>query len=299
MRWSSRSLGARWQHAFFAVLLRARLPFLASAIVFVIVLYYTLHPGIRMRIMPYVTKKFKTDGKTAALLHVFRIYSNFARLLLLRMSWRCYGKESQKISIAAEARQQLTEALEKNRGCLILSAHLGAWQLAIAGLKKIGRPLTIVQYIDTGDVDKHYFEGNGSDTITIVNSAEGASAWIHIAATLRRGELVCLMGDRLMPTEPLPTATSFLGTCAQFPASPYWIANATGSPVLACFSYLSGERVHIEHVTPILLPRKKTRDARKFAQTVRQFSHAMEQFLLEHPHQFFNFYDLWSHYDKG
>lgn len=296
MKWSSRSLGFCWQHLFFALLLRCHLRWLASLVLMLVVFYYSLCPRIRHCIYPYLEHRFPRQHGFDKFLHCLHIYYEFGKVLLQRMAWR--AGETRYLKVNQHTKQILQNTINHGKGCIILSAHLGSWQLAIAGIEELGYAITILQYQNQQDVDKHYFEQLGFHRIHVVNATD-KMAWLAISTALRRGEVVCLMGDRLLDNEPMPIEIPFLGDTIRLPGSVYWLSAMMESPVLVCFSVLQGRTVHITHTIPLAVPQTRQRNAHLFAPAARAYVQAIESFLMDHPHQFFNFYDMWDHDDQN
>ena len=291
MKWSSRTLGARWQYGFFALLVRLRLLPLARLFLRPVAAWYALSPKTRGRTAPYLSLQFPRFGPVRRVFSCYRIYLEFALVLFERMAWRL-GKP-RDVRVSDKARAVLGETLARGRGCMVLSAHLGAWQLAIAGLEENSSvPVNIVQYRQGGDTEKHYFEHGGCGRLRVVNVAEGPKTWIQVASALTRGEIVCMMGDRCLPNEPMPLPATFLGQPALFPGAVYRVAARTGTPILFSFSTLEKGAVRIEDFEVCDLPGDA--GGRECAEACRRFVLAMERFVGKHPYQFFNFYDLWT-----
>jgi len=301
MECSQRNLGSAVQYQLFYWLVRCRALPLARALLAIVVLYYTLLPHVRRRCSFYLQRRFgKTDG-WAGFVHAYRLYLHFGQVLLDRMIAGTTG-HFPLCSTAPAVRAELLEAARNPRGCILLSAHIGAWQIGLAALEQLDRPVHIVQFHDQDDPDKHYFERGKGRALHIINAAQPIGAFVEMAAVLRRGEIVCLMGDRLAGDRDREHSVDvpFLGGRIALPVSAYALASMTGAELVMLFTVrekgitraLRAERLNV----PPHLPRH---DPAAFLPFTARFALAMEEIVRIYPYQFFNFYNMWlDEYDK-
>lgn len=295
MKWSSKSLGSSFQHAVFLILVRCRLMPVARALLALVVGYYSILPAVRLRSQPYIQRRFGAHG-LAAWMHTWRLYRCFGNILLERMIAGVNGRFH--LIPSPEHFQCFVQALKEGKGCIALSAHVGAWQTGMAALEELHVPMALLHYRDPGDVDKHYFERSAGSGIRIINSGASFGGMMDCAAALGRGELVCIMGDRLRtPAEPA-LEVDFLGGRARFPLFPYVLASITGAPVVITFALrdpdggIRGQCCGILHV-----PEGLRRQPEKVLPFLRVFTQAVETMVKDYPYQFFNFYDMWDEND--
>ena len=115
-----------------------------------------------------------------------------------------------------------------------------------------------------------------------------------MSAALRKGDILCLMGDRLMDSETLRLPVSFLGGQALFPGSAYALASMTGAPVAVICSPRQGTSAIISRVYDVLeIPGALHKKPQGMAPFAERYAHALERFTQEYPYQFFNFHNLW------
>jgi predicted LPLAT superfamily acyltransferase len=293
MKGAWRNLGSHRQYRIFQRIVLCRALPLARAVLAIVVLYYTLLPHVRRRCSPYLQRRFgKADGWTG-FAHAYRLYLNFGQILLDRMVAGTTGRFS-VCSPAPDIHAQLLQAMQNPRGCILLTAHIGAWQMALAGLEELDRLVHIVQPRDPDDPDKHYFERGKGRVCRIINTLEPVGAFVEIAAVLRRGEIVCLTGDRLAQKSDKHVAAPFLGGSIALPVTAYALASMTKAELVMLFTVrekgvtrpIRAERIKV----PPGLPRH---DPNVFLPFAARFAKAMEELVLRCPYQFFNFYNMW------
>jgi predicted LPLAT superfamily acyltransferase len=283
------------QHTIFYMLVRLRAVWVARFLLRVVVFYYALLPSVRARALPYVRRRFAPSGSLSAFGHVFRLYLAFGRILLERIIAGVTGRFSLDPAPCPE-RKRFLKALNDARGCIVLTGHVGPWQLGMAWPAGAGRPVHIVQHRDPGDVDSHYFEHGKGPLVNILDAAD-PGALAGAAAALRRGEIVCLMGDRLLrqgAEGEKSVLVPFLHGLIRLPTTAYALASITGAALAIVFVVMTetGIRaVYAEclHIPPAL-PRK---DPDVFLPYAARFAQGMEDVTRRYPYQFYNFYDLW------
>lgn len=291
--WNSRSLGSRFKHGFFYAVIKWLGMKPAYAFLAVVVFYYSLLPSVRRRSRPYLERRFPGASAFALWRHGFRLNRAFGLVLLERAAMGITGQAD--VGAETDEAEVAAGLLREGKGLLILSAHLGAWQMGMAGLGRYSVPVNLVQRRDGGDVDRHYFEhGGGGRAPAIINAADPVASLALAAGALLRREIVCMMGDRVRSGDSLAVEAEFLGGGIRLPGAPFYLAGRFGCPVLVIFSRRGKAMTVSGRAHAVLrVPENCGRDPEKLQPYARQFTAAMEKFVAEYPYQFFNFYDLW------
>ena len=184
------------------------------------------------------------------------------------------------------------------RGAVILSAHVGATEIARAiGSRQQRRRVNIVIHTP------HAAQYNGvierfapQSKIALVQAAGfDIAAAVELSAAIERGEWVVMMGDRMPPNKEGRVVTAnFLGVPTAFPQGPFVLAAAMRCPIYTLFCYrLDGRyRVRVARLSEgEALPRR--RRAAALGALVEAYASGLEDLLRMAPCQWFNFYDYW------
>ncbi len=293
MKWTSKSLGSRFQHNFFYFLIRFRLVFLARLFIYFIVFYYTLIPSVRKRSSYYLQRRFPNSTPFTMWKHCYKLYINFAFLLLTRI---IYGIQNNcELDAIADEKQKLMDTLKEDTGCIILTAHIGAWQMGLLELETVQRPINIVQFIDPGDNDKHYFEHDAKTRphpITVISSL-GIQASLEISTALQNNEVVCMTGDRIAHESEKKIEVPFLGGKIALPLAHFSIASIAECPIVITFSVLEKNKIKGVWAERISIPKGIHRKPELLLPYVQRFVVGLENMVEHYPYQFFNFYDMW------
>ena len=294
-RWTSRSIGSGWQHGIFYALIRLGGRQGAYALLLFVVLYYTLfRPSVRARSGHYLKRRFPGRNFLARLWDSYRLNLGIGRVLVDRAVLGILGPGRLKVSLAGQ--EELEALLAEGHGLVLVTAHVGCWQLAMGSLSALDTRVSLLMHREEGDLDRHFFEhGGGSAPYQIVDPAGYLGGTLEMLQVLKHGEVLCIMGDRVMGGESGTVSVDFLGQPVELPFSPYKLASATGAPVAVIFPYQTVEGGYALQVARVIrVPEHLGRSSQAYRPYAALFAGALEQFVAEHPYQFFNFFDMWA-----
>jgi predicted LPLAT superfamily acyltransferase len=291
--WSSQSIGSRFQHSIFYGLIRFGGRRAAYLLLRIVVLWYVLmRPSVRRRSRPYLSRRFPGHGILARLRDSYLLSLGLGEVLVDRAALGILGPDQLSISMSERARLQ--ELLREGKGLVLVTAHVGCWQVAMAALGFIGTPVNLLIHHEEGDLDRHYFEHRGESPYRIIDPTGYLGGTLEMMGALKRGEVLCVMGDRAMGSEHGTLSVDFLGDQVRLPVSPYKLAGATGAPVAVIFPKKVGPSSYALHLARVLrVDHRGGRSGEPYRSFVQEFARALEDFAMEHPYQFFNFFDMW------
>lgn len=299
-QWTSRSIGSQFQHRIFYALIRVGGRRGAYCLLVFVVLYYVLfRPAVRQRSSYYLSRRFPGQGPFGRLRDSYLLSLEIGKMLVDRAVLGILGPAELKVDLTG--RQELEALLREGRGLILVTAHVGCWQLAMAALSVLETRVSLLIHRDEGDVDRHYFEhGGDAASYRIIDPAGFLGGTLEMLEVLKHGEVLSIMGDRVMGGESSTVTASFLGGTVRLPFSPYKLASATGAPIAVIFPYKSGPgRYALRLARVIRVPAKLGRSAEAYRPYASQFADALEGFVAEHPYQFFNFFDMWTQGERA
>ena len=294
-RWSSRSVGAAWQHRFFYMLIRLGGRGAAYAFLRLVVLYYVLlRPGERRKGEFYLRRRFAGARGLKLLRHGYRLNLALGISLIDRALVGILGPASTKVTL--RGREEMQALLAEGRGLILVTAHVGCWQASLSALSFLKVPVHLLMQREEGDIDRHYHEHAGQAApFSIIDPRGELGGALEMLAVLKRGEVLSVMGDRLLGSDRNAVSVDFLGAAVRFPFSACKLASATGAPIGVLLSAKSGaDSYELRLARTIRVPAGLGRGSRVFVPYVRQFAETLEEYTQRHPYQFFNFYDMWE-----
>lgn len=291
--WSSKSLGSRFQHQIFYVLLRLAGPYPAYGLLYLVVFWYNLRPSVRRNAAHFLDRRFGRRAWLVRFWQSYRLALSFGKVLLDRAILGVLGRG--EVCIGEADRDLLQQYFALGRGVVMLNAHFGCWQGGMAGLEGLERPVNIVLHKLAGDVDRHYFEHRaGGISVRVIDPTGPFGGTLDMLAALKRNEIVCTMGDRVGADETHVVTVDFMGGRVSMPFTIFSIASAAGAPVVVTLIEREGRgraRVHI--VDHIELPKGLGKNADACRPWVQRYARALEAMAWKRPFQFYNFFDMW------
>ena len=294
--WDSRSIGKAWQHYFFYIVIRfAGLGAAYFCMYFVVLWYVLFFPSLHKRCKPYLSRRFPDiKNPLARLINEYRWITSFAKSLIDRAAFGILGPKHFHIEVPQS--DQLQELSDQNKGVIILNAHAGCWQIAFSALEFKRATVHLVMHRNRQDIDRHYFEHDGSKPPFEIIDPEGyLGGTLQMAAILQEGDVLGLMGDRIFGDQGNAVTVEFLGGPIKIPVAPYRLAAMRGTPIAILFSHRSGKsRYRIEIPAIIRISPGINRNSGAYLPYAEQFIHHLTQYTEKHPFEFFNFFQMWD-----
>jgi len=295
-QWDSRSVGKRWQFAFFAVLIRMGGRCLAYLCMYVVVAWYVLfRPFVRRRCRYYLNRRFpEVRNPLVRLWHDYRRIEALGESLIDRAAYGFLGPKALQVDFPEGLR--LRELVEEGRGLILLNSHVGCWQVAMSAFSYLRTPVSIVIHQRAADIDPRWFHSGGREVpFSIIDPSQPMGGILQMIGALKQNQILGLMADRVFGDDPNTLEAAFLGEPVHFPVSPYRLASMQGTPIAVVFSYKTGFSTYrIELARVIRVPVDLGRSNATYAPYLQQFADALEGFASSHPWQFLNFHDMWQ-----
>jgi len=293
--WSSRSIGSDWQHQVFYLAIKLGGRRSAYFMLYFVVAYYVLcSPLTRERASYYLLRRFPESFGLQRLWHCYKLILEFSKVLVDRAVVGILGPES--FDICLDGREELLSLRDENRGMILMTAHVGCWQVAMSALEFLRRPVNMLMRREDGDIDRHYYEHAGIPCpYQIIDPTGYLGGTLEMMGALKQGQIVSVMGDRLLGSDKSNTQVNFLGGQATVPFSAYKIASATGAPIVVFFARKDGPKSYKMQLAKVIrVPQIKGRNAETFNPFAQEFAKVLEDFSSRYPYQFYNFHDMWS-----
>jgi len=184
----------------------------------------------------------------------------------------------------------LRDIVQQKKGGILLSAHLGNWEVAGHLFTRLETPINIVMFDGEHERIKSYLSSvTGERVVKVILLKDDLSHIYEINDALSKNELVCMHADRFLKGNK-SVKVPFLGKAAQFPLGPFQLAATFRVPVSYVFAFKESSRhYHLFATRPNIYNGKQD-----IPKAVNDFVHVMEEKVLKYPLQWFNYYDFWS-----
>lgn len=187
----------------------------------------------------------------------------------------------------------VARARAAGRRVVLLTAHLGNWELGSVLAGRIGLPLAVVYVRDAfAEAERFRSRLRGfGDIEEIAIRPEERLAALPVLRAFEQGRVVALQGDRDFNDRGVPGV--FFGAPASFPLGPFLLARMTGALLMPVFiAYSSDRRFEIELGEPIEVERTADREA-DARQALERWLPVLEAAVRRWPTQWYTFYDFW------
>jgi len=196
----------------------------------------------------------------------------------------------------AECQALAQEAARRGTGVLVISAHLGNFELLPAFVHQMGGKARVVyRPVNNWRVERVLA---GARAKYLQRSIpRGPFGLLSLLGSLRQGHWVGLLVD--VNTTSKPVFTDFLGFLAASPAGAAWLALKTRCPVVLAVSIRQPDGRHrILFHTPFELIDTGDHE-QDIAANTRQYMKALEPYVLAHPEQYHWTQPRWRHRPDG
>jgi len=285
--------GGRRGIQFFLGALRLLGPRLTYALLVPPAIYFTFASPDVPATMDYHRRVFGPQPWWKRRWLVFKHFFSFGQAIIDRTA--ILAGQTSGFSFAFDGEQNLRSAAAEGKGVLLLTAHVGNWEVAGQLLSRIDVPVNVTGFDNEApEIRALLTRAQTRQKFQMIPITGSPTDAIPLVAALRRGEIVAMLGDRPYgsPTARVP----FLGGTAAFPVGAYVLAAIAGSPLVEVFSLRQRGGHYQFYGFPALLPfhpPHHQRDAH-LRQCAAQFAANLESVVRRDPLQWYNFFPFWE-----
>jgi predicted LPLAT superfamily acyltransferase len=287
-RWDGKSKGTVAGYKIFVFLLRTLGVRAAYGLLVFVAAYYYITQGRSNRAMRHYFGRRLGYPPLRAHLAAYHSYFTFGQTIIDKVAIRSGLKRS--FTFEFDGREKLVQLLGEKRGGILISAHVGNFEIAEHFFAEIDLDCRI--HLVTTDLEhstiKDYLDSiSTTSSVKFITLKDDLSHIFEINAALAENGLVCFTGDRYMDGAKL-MRENLLGREATFPAGPFLIASRLNAPVI--FVYVMKEQGLHYH----LYARDAEVKRRDAAGLLKAYTGNLGQMLAQYPLQWFNYFDFWE-----
>lgn len=235
-------------------------------------------------------------GRPAGLRDVARHFHTFAAAVLDRvflLTGRLRG-----FHITTEGLEHVSAILASGRGCILLGAHLGSFEVLRSVAQTSPVPVWALMYRRNAGPLTALLDRLAPDLQDTILDIGDTASMLRAHECVARGEIVGILADR-SPVGHRQTSAPFFGRPAAFPSGPFILASTLAAPVVLFHGVRTGPRrysVRFEPFAERVVLRRSHRALDLQAHATR-FATALEAACRAHPYNWFNFYPFWGPHD--
>ena len=224
-----------------------------------------------------------------------RMSRNFAKYLVDFFRFSKIDKEYIGKNIKIENIHYFDEALAKGKGVIVLTAHLGNWELGGVVIALSGYPFWVVALPHKDkDVDNFFNRQRQSKGISVIPFGKAARQCLNL---LRENKMVALVGDRDFSEKGI--VVDFFGRKSFFPLGPAAFSMKTGSMIVPGFMFRNPDdtcTLRIEKpIEFTALEGEKTPQEKKqrLLEIIDSYKSTIEDYIKKYPDQWYMFRRFW------
>lgn len=287
-KWAGTTFGTSWMHRSLIGMLRwidVRVLY-AFVAVFVVPVTLVVSPGAK--VIYHYFRRIWNQPVLKAVWSTYRNHYIFSQVIIDRFAiWS--GK---KYEVTVDNYEAFNRLADKSDGFVILSAHIGNYEVAGYHLKtdKILNALVYAGEKDTvmANRDKLFSEMN----IRMIPTSEDMSHIFQMDNALTSGEIVSMPADRMFGSVKNVVKT-FLGHKAKLPLGPFNIATMRGYDVLAVNVMKTKWNAFTIYVKDLEYDKQASR-REQVSQLSDSYVGELDKRVRQFPYQWFNFFEFWE-----
>jgi predicted LPLAT superfamily acyltransferase len=289
--WQGKSRGTTLGYSIFVGILRRLGVWPAYGLLRLVALYYFL---FSYRSSKFIYAYFRRRLGYSTVRSFFSLYTNyyqFGQSLIDKIV--LMAGIPNRFSFDFDGEENLHAMARQGRGGLLLSAHIGNWEIAGHLLKRLNTRIHIVMFDGEHQAIKDYLASvTGGNNANIIVIKDDLSHIYAISEAFKNNELVCMHADRFLEGNKT-VETTFLGAPARFPAGPFSLTAGFKVPVSFVFA-MKESALHYHFFASEVKQYDYSDKAGMQRQMLHDFAQQMEQKVKQYPAQWYNYYDFWK-----
>ncbi len=213
------------------------------------------------------------------------VFINFGKYLVEFFRLHLLKKEDLDRKVKIPRLEYVDEALKNGKGAIILSAHIGNWELGGVFMALLGYPMIFVALPHGHEKVNSFFNQQREKRGVIVVPSLGV-ALRRIYEALKNNKLVALVGDRDFASggRKMP----FLGLEKIIPRGAAALSMRTGAPIIPAFVIRQPDNTHVlEFLKPIASNGSED-------DIIAEYTKVIEEKIRQYPSQWLMFREFWK-----
>ncbi len=288
--WKGKSRGNKTGYQIFLWVLKRFGVLPAYFLLRFVVLYFFLFSWRSSRNIYILYHKKLGYGRIASVFKIYRNYYLLGQSIIDKVVVMSGIKN--KFTYNFDGEGNLREIVSRQKGGMLLSAHIGNWDIAGHLFKRLDTRINIVMFDGEQEQIKKYLDSvTGKKSINIIIIKNDLSHIYEISGALKNNELVCMHADRFLEGNKTFSA-NFLGEKARFPMGPFVLAATFKVPVSYVFA-VKESNMHYHFFASSIKNYEYLEKENAKQEMLLDFTKEMEMKVKQYPEQWFNYYNFW------
>ncbi|HYB21850.1 MAG TPA: lysophospholipid acyltransferase family protein [Thermodesulfobacteriota bacterium] len=189
-----------------------------------------------------------------------------------------------------EGREHIDRAISQGKGGLILTAHLGNWEMGGIFLTLLGYSLTVITAPDVEPRLQDYrLRLRQEQKIKVITLDDTLASSLAVLKALQANDLVALLGDRDLFSKGIPV--NFAGQKVFFPVGPALLGYLSDAALIPTFVLMDRDDKYRCLADPPIILQKTGNRNEDIAANTQRIATVLERFVRLYPDQWYTFYD--------
>jgi len=286
--------GVFWRNCLDWAILNLPFFFYPLPLLFFTFFFFFFAAPARRAIVANLAFVFPGSSRAVNYLRAFRTLYNFAWTISETAIHRILGEEFSYEIIGAELLQQLSAA----RGAIVLTAHMGSYDLGAALFaEKFRRDIRVVRapepHAESAEHLSAALERDGSTGVKVNYNTAGALLSFDLLKALREGEIVSIQGDRI-EADVGQVAAFLFGAETKLPTGPFVLSLVGQAPIYPLFIARTGCRRYQIIVRESLRVMSTGDREADIGRGVAEWCRILEETISHHWDQWFAFVPIFN-----
>ncbi len=231
-------------------------------------------------------------GRPAHLADLWRHTYTFAATVLDRVYF--LDGQFDRFDIEKKGLDVLRRTLAGGRGCLLIGAHLGSFELLRTLAAGDEMTVSAVMYEDNAANITGVLKTLNPEIRSRILVPGEVDTVLRISERLAHGEIVAVLGDRSAGSDKT-VVCRFFGRDAAFPQGPLLLAQSLRVPAMLFVGLYEGGARYTVRFEPLCeaYTGDRTLRAAWVRESVQRYADRLEHLCRLAPYNWFNFYDFW------
>ncbi|MBN1353131.1 MAG: lysophospholipid acyltransferase family protein [Candidatus Omnitrophica bacterium] len=251
--------------------------------------YYLLARADRKNLEENLKIVLGCDNKQTASLYTRGIFKNFAKYLVDFFRFSRIGSDYIIKYVTISGKENLDKAMAGGKGAIILSSHLGNWELGGGITASFGYPFYAIALDHKNKkVNDFFIKQRAAFNVRVIPIGAQLRNCFKV---LRQNNLLAILGDRDFSNHGI--TANFFGRPTLLPKGPAIFNLRTGAPIIPAFAIrLPDDRFNLIYERPIQI--KPTGDEEKdIANVMHNYINVIERYIKSYPDQWYAFRKVW------
>lgn len=222
--------------------------------------------------------------------HVLSLFRNFAKYLVDFFKFPRFTREEVFGRVKISGIERLDKCLSQGKGVILVSMHLGNWEMAGAVLGALGYAVNAIALEHGNKKVNDFFVSQRA-----INGLKVIPLGIQVKQcfkVLKRNEILGIIGDKDYTSN--GEYVDFFGKKALIPKGPAVFALRTGAPIVVC-AFIRNPDDSFEYTFETPEEYEPSGDeSRDIEALMGGYIRIMESFIKEHPDQWYAFRRVWE-----